>query len=115
MRLIKRLYGPERRMSLWVLGVVFYISGQALLYGQVPTAQTPETQQQWEHLTLEGALVLAVAVQYRENRAKELVARQIASESATAIAKATALMGDVTSALEKLSNKIAACPAKSRD
>ena len=112
MRLLRRLCSEERRMSLWVLGVVFYISGQALLYGQVPTAQTPETQQQWEHLTLEGALVLAVAVQYRENRAKELIARQIASESSAAIARATTLMGDVTMALEKLSNKIDGCPAK---
>ena len=105
MRHLRRLFSPER-IFLWLLcAFFFYVLGQARLYGQLSvspaSAETP-----WEHLTLEAALALAVGVQYRENRQKEAIARQLATEAAAAIAKATQMMVDVTQALERLNQKV---------
>lgn len=100
----------ELRLALWVLGIGLYLVCQVALYAEespVPSRVVSETP--WEHLTLEGALALAVAVQYRENRAKEGVARQLAVEAAAAISKATTMMVDVTGALERLCLKVDAC------
>ena len=95
------------RMGLWLIIVLLYVGGQAYLYGQgVSPQSSAASDTPWEHLTLEGALALAVGVQYRENRAKEAVARQLAVEAAAAITKATSLMVDVTAALERLCSKI---------
>ena len=95
------------RMILWIMIVFLYVGAQAFLYGQGPLTQVGRSSDTpWEHLTLEGALALAVAVQYRENRAKEEVARQLAVDAAAAITKATGMMVDVTGALERLCDKI---------
>ena len=97
----------ETRMALWVLGIGLYLVCQINLYGQDSSAvKSVVADTPWEHLTLEGALALAVAVQYRENRAKETVARLLAVEAAGAITRATAMMVDVTGALERLCSKI---------
>jgi len=108
-----RQRGGEGRIALWLVLVLLYIGAQAVLYGQDSlTRAGAVSDTPWEHLTLEGALALAVAVQYKENRAKEAVARQLAVEAAAAITKATAMMVDVTAALERLCNKIDGIPPR---
>ncbi len=115
MRTLKRVIGSERRLVVWAFGIGFYVLFQALLYGQGTSMSTQQaTDTPWEHLTLEGGLALAVAVQYRENRGKETEARQLAAQAAAQIEKATGMMADVTRALERLSNKIDECPAKEK-
>lgn len=95
------------RIAIWLVLILLYVGAQALLYGQSSAAEAgAASDTPWEHLTLEGALALAVAVQYRENRAKEVVARQLAVEAAGAITRATTMMVDVTAALERLCTKI---------
>lgn len=112
MRRIKGLLSPRnRRVVVWCFAVFCYVFFQAVLYGQTPTRQS-FTDTPWEHLTLEGALALAVAVQYRENRAKEAVARELATQAAQAIERATNMMADVTKALERLASKVEECPVK---
>ena len=96
----------------WWYVCLAYFGAQCLLYSQViktadngTSSQTP-----WEHLTLESALVIAVGVQYRENRAKEAAAIQMAKDAAAAIQKATLIMEATTTAMERLSQKVEACP-----
>ena len=100
-------------MALWMIIVFLYVGGQAYLYGQgsAPQSNMPSGTP-WEHLTLEGALAIAVGVQYKENREKEAVARQLAVEAAAAITKATNMMVDVTAALERLCAKIDDLPPR---
>lgn len=96
------------RLPLWALFIMCYISCQAILYAQGPVGAQGPGGAPWEHLTLEGFLAFVVSVQYRENREKEQTARQLAVDSAAAIAKVTTLMVDVTGALERLSQKVTA-------
>ena len=79
----------------WWYVCLVYFGAQCLLYSQViktadngTSSQTP-----WEHLTLESALVIAVGVQYRENRAKEAAAIQMAKDAAAAHPKGYAHHG----------------------
>jgi hypothetical protein len=75
------------------------------------TTGEPETP--WQHLSLEGALAIAVGVQYRENRQKEAAATALSRDAAAAITRATEIMSNVTKALEILTEKVEECPVKS--
>ena len=101
-------------LVLWICISFLYVFGQAVLYAQDrPTQQGdagPETP--WQHLSLEGALAIAVGVQYRENRQKEASATKLSTDAAAAITRATEIMSNVTEALERLSNKVEQCPVK---
>ena len=102
-------------IALWIFLALFYVSGQAFLYGQDRSephdlSQPPVTP--WEHITLEGFLVFVVGTQYRENRQKEAMSIQMSKDATAAIARATEIMENVTGALERLSGKVDACPAK---
>jgi hypothetical protein len=100
-----------KRVFLWIGIALFYVWAQAALYAQDRSSpQTHDTP--WEHLTLEGALIIAVGVQYRENRARELNTLQMAKDAAAAMASATKVMESVTTNLEKLSSKVDACPVR---
>lgn len=112
MKMVRGILGT-RGLSLWVFIAGFYFFAQAALYAQdrqnsaQQTADTP-----WEHLTLEAALVVAVGVQYRENRQKEVAATKMATDAAGAIARATEIMENVTEALERLTGKVEQCPIR---
>jgi hypothetical protein len=88
---------------------VLYVSGQAILYSQDRIQEPPAVgATPWDHLTLEGALVIAigalasvVALQYRENRSKEAMNMKLATDAATTIAKATSQLELVAAALER--------------
>jgi len=111
-----KIYDPIVRFKgvvLWICIAGLYIFGQAALYAQdrSPT-QTSTEETPWQHLSLEGALAIAVGVQYRENRQKEESSVKLSSDAAAAIARATEIMENVTGALERLSGKVDQCPIR---
>lgn len=98
----------KRTAFLWLF-IVCYFPAQVFLYGQ-DHAPSGSTLTPWDHLTLEGALVIAigalstvVTVQYRENRKKD-------QDWAAALARVTEVMVQQTEALERLSEKVEKCP-----
>lgn len=96
---------------LWLTISSVYLLGQSALYAQDNT--TPyEEKTPYEHLTLEAALLLAVGVQYRENRKKEDQAAIMSKDAAAAIARATEIMENVTTALERLTVKVEQRPIR---
>jgi len=112
--MVRRILG-KRVIPLWILLAGFYIFAQAALYAQDRQSPTPGQDTPWEHLTLEGALALAVAVQYRENRQKEAASTKLSTDAAAAITKATEIMEQVTAALERLSGKVERCPVRAAE
>lgn len=107
-------FNPERRFALWVACILIYGCTQAVLYGQTPTnGQASGTP--WEHLSLEGALALAVSVQYRENRAKEQTAKELATEYREALTKVMGMVGDLVQAVDRLSGRIDRHQSRSSD
>ena len=105
---------PLRRLFLWLGIAFFYVLSQAALYAQDRTVGA-RTDTPWEHLTLEGALLVAVAVQYRENRKRDESTIKLATDAAAALASATKVMESVTANLETLSLKVAECPVRLED
>lgn len=98
---------PRKKRSTlsWFLIAILYFACQAILYAQDRSAATsPATP--WEHLTLEGALLLAVGQQYRENRSLQAANMKLATDSATALANATAKFEAVVNALERVSERV---------
>ncbi len=105
----------RRGRVLWVSIVFCYVFFQVALYAQDQRTDLGNTQQSstpWEHLSLEGALALAVGVLYRENRSKESQAAQTATSAAAAITKSTDTMEAMTKALERLTGKVENCPVR---
>jgi hypothetical protein len=98
----------------WFFVAVFgYLAVQTVLYAE-ETAHPQVAETPWEHLTLEAALALAVGVQYRENRAKEAMFSKMASDASAAIERATQTMLQVTTALERLAEKVDDMPRPRR-
>lgn len=104
-------------LRMWLVWLAIgYFCVQSLVYAQDhrQQAQTGQAGEQtpWEHLTLESALAIAVAVQYRENRAKEAAATSRDRDMSAMIAKATAILEQATAALERLSERVDQCPVR---
>lgn len=97
---------PQKKRSYfpWFLIAILYFASQAILYAQDRSAANPATP--WDHLTLEGALLIAVAAQYRENRNLQAANMKLATDSATALANATAKFEAVVNALERVSERV---------
>lgn len=98
---------PER-WTWWLVIAITYFLAQAVLYSQdrAQAAGAPASTP-WEHLTLEGCLLVAVGVLYRENRAREANTTKLAVDAAASQAKAIELMENVTQALERLAEQVA--------